>query len=254
MQFIHTMDVPKPAAAVHAYVSDFKNLPRWDPTIVKVEQTTPGPVGQGTRYVVVLKFVGSETTLDYQVREYAPPISAMLVGVASSAVATDKITIEPTPTGSRLTWHADITLSWPAKILDPLLKLFFAGDVKKAMANLERELNELPQTAMQSGAREVQGLSRKQLARLVRVDEGTLWRWEQGMRAPKGRLAVVADAILGVVEIVATLNRGRMGWPLAADDIQEIRRLRADGLSLRETGRRVGVAANTVTVRRYCNV
>jgi len=117
MQFIHTMDVPKPAAAVHAYVSDFKNLPRWDPTIVKVEQTTPGPVGQGTRYVVVLKFVGSETTLDYQVREYAPPISAMLVGVASSAVATDKITIEPTPTGSRLTWHADITLSWPAKIV-----------------------------------------------------------------------------------------------------------------------------------------
>ena len=98
-------------------------------------------------------------------------------------------------------------------------------------------------------AREAQGLSRKQLARLVRVDEGTLWRWEQGMRAPKGRLTVVADAILGVVEIDAALNRGRMGRPLAADDIQEIRKLRADGLSLRETGRRVGVAANTV--RRY---
>ena len=69
------------------------------------------------------------------------------------------------------------------------------------------------------------------------------------MRTPKGRLAVVADAILGVVELDAALNRGRMGRPLAADDIQEIRRLRAEGLSLRETGRRVGVAANTV--RRY---
>jgi transcriptional regulator with XRE-family HTH domain len=98
-------------------------------------------------------------------------------------------------------------------------------------------------------AREAQGFSRKQLARLVRVDEGTLWRWEHGMRAPKGRLAVVADAILGVVEIDAALNRGRMGRPLAVDDIQEIRRLRAEGLSLREVGRRVGVSANTV--RRY---
>jgi DNA invertase Pin-like site-specific DNA recombinase len=69
------------------------------------------------------------------------------------------------------------------------------------------------------------------------------------MRSPKGRLAVVADAILGVVELDAALTRGRMGRPLAADDIQKIRKLRADGLSLRETGRRVGVAANTV--RRY---
>ena len=72
------------------------------------------------------------------------------------------------------------------------------------------------------------------------------------MRAPKGRLAVVADAILGVVEIDAARKRDRIGRPLAADDIQKIRKLRAEGLSLRETGRRVGVAANTV--RRYCNV
>jgi transcriptional regulator with XRE-family HTH domain len=68
-------------------------------------------------------------------------------------------------------------------------------------------------------AREARGLSRKRLARLVRVDEGTLWRWEQGIRAPKGRLAVVVDAILGVVELDVALNRGRMGRSLAADKI-----------------------------------
>ena len=98
-------------------------------------------------------------------------------------------------------------------------------------------------------AREAQGLSRKQLARLVRIDEGTVWRWEQGMRTPKGRLAVVADAILGVVEVATALDRGRIGRPVSADEIREIRRLRAEGLSLREIGRRVGVAANTA--RRY---
>jgi transcriptional regulator with XRE-family HTH domain len=96
------------------------------------------------------------------------------------------------------------------------------------------------------GAREAQGLSRKLLAKLVCVDEGTLWRWEQGMRTPKGRLVVVADAILGMVEVAAALDRGRAGRLLLADDIQEIRRLRAEGLSLREIGRRVGVSATTV--------
>jgi carbon monoxide dehydrogenase subunit G len=152
MIFTHTMDVPTPPAAVHAYVSDFKNLPRWDPTIKRVDQTTPGPVGSGTRYVVVLTFLGAESTMDYTVKEFQPPAHAQLVGVASNAVATDTITIEPLPTGSRLTWHAEIVLGWPARILDPVLKLLFSRDVAKAMANLERELSGLAQRAARAGA------------------------------------------------------------------------------------------------------
>ena len=43
-------------------------------------------------------------------------------------------------------------LGWPARILDPLLKLLFARDVAKAMANLERELSGLAQRAAAAGA------------------------------------------------------------------------------------------------------
>lgn len=74
------------------------------------------------------------------------------MGVASNAVATDTITIEPLSTGSRLTWHAEIVLSWPARILDPVVKLVFSRDVAKAMANLERELSGLAQRAAAAGA------------------------------------------------------------------------------------------------------
>lgn len=98
-------------------------------------------------------------------------------------------------------------------------------------------------------AREAQGFSRKQLARLVLVDEGTLWRWEQGMRTPKGRLAVVAEAIFGIVEIAAALDRGRIGRPCSAAEIREIRRLCSEGLPIKAIGRALGVAPNTV--RRY---
>ncbi|MBI3767960.1 MAG: helix-turn-helix domain-containing protein [Deltaproteobacteria bacterium] len=52
-----------------------------------------------------------------------------------------------------------------------------------------------------------------------------------------------------VIQIAAALDRGRVGRPLTADEVQEIRRLWADGLSLREIGRRLGIAPNTV--RRY---
>ena len=151
MFFTHTMDVPVPPAAVHAYVADFSNLPRWDPTIKRVERLTPGPLGAGTRYLVVLSFLGSESSMDYVVKEFQPPERAVLTGVAASAVATDTITVEPTPTGARLPWQAEITLGWPARILDPLLKLLFARDVAKAMTNLERELSALA-TRAEAGA------------------------------------------------------------------------------------------------------
>ena len=147
MFFTHTMDVPTPPATVHAYVSDFRNLTRWDPTIKRVELITPGGPGPGARYVVVLSFMGSESTLDYTTKEFEPPSRAVLVGISASTVATDTITITPTPTGTRLTWEAQITLSWPARILDPFLKLVFARDVAKAMSNLEGELTGLSQRA-----------------------------------------------------------------------------------------------------------
>jgi DNA invertase Pin-like site-specific DNA recombinase len=74
------------------------------------------------------------------------------------------------------------------------------------------------------------------------------------MRAPKGRLAVVADAILGVVDIAAALDRGKIGRPLSADQIRDIRRLRGGGLSLREVGRRVGVSATTVRRHQWVKI
>jgi transcriptional regulator with XRE-family HTH domain len=98
-------------------------------------------------------------------------------------------------------------------------------------------------------AREAQGLSRKRLAQLVRVDEATLWRWEEGKRIPAGQFDIVAQAILGVVPFDAARTRVRAVRRLTDRDLQEIRRLRQAGMFLREIGRRIGIAANTVRRR-----
>jgi len=98
-------------------------------------------------------------------------------------------------------------------------------------------------------AREAQGLTLRALARLLQVDHATLWRWESGRRAPNRQLTVVADAILGVVEVAAALEHGRLGRPLAAAEVESIRRLRVDGFTIREIARRLGVAP--MTVRKY---
>jgi transcriptional regulator with XRE-family HTH domain len=98
-------------------------------------------------------------------------------------------------------------------------------------------------------AREAQGLTLRALARLLHVDHATLWRWESGRRTPNRQLVVVANAILGIVEIAAALDHGRLGRRLAPAEVESIRRLRAEGFTIREIVRRLGVA--TMTVRKY---
>jgi transcriptional regulator with XRE-family HTH domain len=44
--------------------------------------------------------------------------------------------------------------------------------------------------------RKIRGLSRKRLARILGVDEGTLWRWERGERRPQGENARRVRALL----------------------------------------------------------
>jgi transcriptional regulator with XRE-family HTH domain len=98
-------------------------------------------------------------------------------------------------------------------------------------------------------AREARGLSRKQLAELVGIDEGTLWKWERGLRVPRGPFVVVREAILGLVQFDVAKARPRTGLVLAPSRVREIERLRVEGFSLREIGRRLGVAASTVRSR-----
>jgi transcriptional regulator with XRE-family HTH domain len=46
------------------------------------------------------------------------------------------------------------------------------------------------------GYRKIRGLSRKKLARILGVDEGTLLRWETGQRRPQGEYARRVRALL----------------------------------------------------------
>jgi carbon monoxide dehydrogenase subunit G len=183
MLFVEVIDVPRPPAAVHAYVADFKNLPRWDPTIIRVEQTSPDPVAAGTTYVVVLEFLGSETTMHYVVKTFEPPARAVLEGKSESATAIDTVEIEPTSDGSRLTWRAEIDLAWPGKLLAPLLKLLFRPSVREAVANLRARLLELPEGvphrdgAVPASAGRSPVASRARVARYFLPFPTTSWMW-----------------------------------------------------------------------------
>jgi len=144
VRFKEVIDTTAAPAAAFPFLSDFNNLPAWDPTIVRVEQLTAGPISVKTRLRVTLRFLGVESALDYRVEKYQPNRRAVLVGTAATVTVTDTVLVEPRRGGCRVTWDADIRFAGPLRILDPVFAGLFASSVRVAITNLRRELNKLP--------------------------------------------------------------------------------------------------------------
>lgn len=148
MRFTEVIDTTAAPVAAFRFLSNFNNLPKWDPSIVGVEQPTEGGVGGDTRFEVTLSFLGIQSTLDYRVEEYEPNRRAVLVGTAATVTATDTILVKPRRGGCRVTWDADIRFAGPLQLLDPVFAWLFASSVRSAISNLRRELNKLPRRQM----------------------------------------------------------------------------------------------------------
>ena len=108
-----------------AYLSDFSTSAEWDPGVVSAERAGTEAVGEGTVFHLVAEFLGRKAPLSYRVTEYEPPRAVTFLGENATVVSDDRITFEPIPTGTRVTYDADLRLKGPLKIADPLLALAF---------------------------------------------------------------------------------------------------------------------------------
>ena len=132
-----TVDSPLDAAEVFARVSDFSTAEQWDPGIVEGEKLTDGGVDVGARFRIVAKFMGRNSELVYEVTEFEPGRRVVLRGENATVVSIDEIVVEPSGSGSRLTYSADLRLKGPLRLADPALGVVFGGIARKALAGLE---------------------------------------------------------------------------------------------------------------------
>jgi hypothetical protein len=61
-------------------------------------------------------------------------------GDNSTVVFLDRITFEPSDEGTRITYDAELSLKWPFKIADPLLRLAFNRVGDRALASMRKTL------------------------------------------------------------------------------------------------------------------
>jgi carbon monoxide dehydrogenase subunit G len=137
-----SVDTPRPPDEAFAYLSDFSTTEEWDPGVVEADRVGNAPVCEGTEFRLVAAFLGRKTPLTYRIIEYDPPRAVTFRGENSTVVSLDRITLEPSDGGTRITYDAHLALKGAFKVADPLLGLAFSRVGDRALAGLRKTLGE----------------------------------------------------------------------------------------------------------------
>jgi len=103
--------IERPIHEVFRYTADFENVEQWDPGVSASRKLTPGPIGVGTEYSVVVKSGPWRIPMRYVVKEFTPPARVVLEGTGKRITAIDSITFEERAGGTEVTYVADLTFS-----------------------------------------------------------------------------------------------------------------------------------------------
>lgn len=135
-----SIETPRPAAETFAYLSDFSTTREWDPGVVEAQQVGDAPLGEGTEFRLVADFLGRKAALTYRIVAFEPGRAVTLRGENATVVSLDRITVEPSDGGARVTYDANLALKGPLRIADPLLGLAFRRVGDRALEGLRARL------------------------------------------------------------------------------------------------------------------
>ena len=162
------------AEETFGYLAVFSNAQEWDPGVLAGDQLDPGPVHLGTRFKLVVPFLGREVALVYQVTRFVDgdhqdsdrqdgdrqDKEVVLEAQSSMLHARDRIAVRPGPSGgpaSVVSYRADVSLRGPLRLVDPVLNRGFRTVGDRAAAGLADTLRVSAPPVQAAGSQRGQG-------------------------------------------------------------------------------------------------
>jgi len=133
-----------PAAETLGYLAIFSNAEEWDPGVLAGRHLDPGPVRIGSRFRLVVPFLGARMALTYEVIRFTPDREVFLHAANAVLRSTDRIAVTSAADGSTVSYDAEVRLRGPLRLLDPLLRPGFRVVAERAAAGLADALSRRP--------------------------------------------------------------------------------------------------------------
>lgn len=101
--------VPRSPQDCFRYVADFRTTVEWDATAVAAEKTTSGPIDVGTVFALRCKAGIGSVAIDYEIEEYQPWHSLVLIGRSRLFEVRDTIVFTEVEEGTHIDYTAEFT-------------------------------------------------------------------------------------------------------------------------------------------------
>ncbi len=139
--YVTRISAPITRSAAFADLGRFDRAAEWDPGVEAGEMLTPEPVGVGSRFRLVARFLGRRIPLDYEIVEYDHDERIVLRAENRSVRSVDMITFEDDEHGSVVRYDAQLDAKGIGRLADPLLAIVFHRIGDRAAAGLRAHLS-----------------------------------------------------------------------------------------------------------------
>ncbi len=135
-----SISTPMSADEAFAYLADVTRFPEWDPSIIRVVQVVGTKPEVGSTYDLTIKTLGT-STMRYRISRLAPPRRMVIVSKRNALLTSaDEVRVEPSASGSVVSYDAHLNLKHLGSLFDPLLQLAFDRIASRAAEGLRRVL------------------------------------------------------------------------------------------------------------------
>jgi carbon monoxide dehydrogenase subunit G len=137
-----TVESNKSPDEAFEYLADFANAREWDPGVIEGENLTGRPLGPGSRFRLVARFLGRRVPLEYEITAFEPARRVVFRAEQGSVGSTDEIRFASAGAGTSVTYEADLRVKgFVGELVDPLLGIVFRRMGDRAAAGLRKALN-----------------------------------------------------------------------------------------------------------------
>lgn len=138
----HVVAVATPLEESFALVADYSHLAEWDPGIARSARIDTGSLGIGSAFEVVAALFGREVPIRYEIVAFEAPHRVVLDGRGRALKATDDIEFRAVGAGTEIDFTADLGLTGPLRLVQPLFRPAFTRLGRRAMDGLRSRLGE----------------------------------------------------------------------------------------------------------------
>ncbi len=122
---------------VFDYASSLENIARWQSGISSARLLSDGPIGIGSKALVVRDLLGQHIEAPLEVTAYDPPSLLELHSVVSGVRADASLVVKPRGHGARITFAMEIRASGLTGFMESMIASAAEADITRSLDRLK---------------------------------------------------------------------------------------------------------------------